>query len=51
MEREECGGGEWWRERSVEVVSVGERGVGGGEWWRERSVEVVSVGERGVWRW
>ena len=27
VEREECGGGEWWRERSVEVVSGGGRGV------------------------
>ena len=37
---EECGGGEWWRKGSVEVMS--------GE---ERSVEVVSGGGRGVWRW
>ena len=27
MEGEECGGDEWWRERSVEVVSGEERGV------------------------
>ena len=27
VEREECGGGEWWRERSVEVMSGEERGV------------------------